>query len=302
MARIGHRDSGPGKDHSADQKKASGSGSGDNERLAKMIESGKARLGDGYHHGYTGPKAKGQPVSCSEFIDSIRKDAGLNPFCSPGGTKTAWSKIAGASASGSGMGGGAKYQKGKEYPAGTLFVAVRGVVGDGTHVAMSIGGGKVLESVNLGQDRPGPRISSGMSGFYGANVEQDVLAGVMPDVGTSVDQSIGEAAGDVLGAAGDMAENIFSGVSRGIAAGLVMVLKYIYGKVILQPLDFFSGFWWEFLKHFVGAYTGENETEKGSQKHPSPKPPGSGGRLTDVDTRPADPSGASRGGGGGGAW
>lgn len=223
---------------------------GNTEALSKMIESAKARAGDGYAHGYNGAKPKGSPVSCSEFIDSIRKDAGLPLWLNPGGTQTAYSKIAQQNTTGAGIGGGGAYQEGKSYPAGTIFVARSGVVGDGTHISMSIGNGQVAESVNLGGDRPGPRIKTGvMDGFYGAS-PGEVLVGYMGDVGTTENPTFGDAA-NVPGSG--MMSGLFEQIASGIAKGLIRFIRALYCISILWPLDWLGGFWWEMTLRLTGG-------------------------------------------------
>ena len=131
----------------------------DNAKLSAMLASGMSRLGDGYQGGYSGPQPKGHPVSCSDFIDSMRKDAGLAPFCSPGGTLTAYSKLK-PQGTGNADKNAGPYDPKVKYPAGTLVVATTGVPGDGTHLAMIGKDGKFLNS----WPPKGPQVDSG-SGF-----------------------------------------------------------------------------------------------------------------------------------------
>lgn len=199
---------------------------------------------------WTAEEVKRNGLSCSEFLDWAFAQAGAYP--GHWGTYAYRDHISNRST----------FDPNKEYPIGTILVTDSGPEG---HVAMVIG-----KDNQLIQSALGIGVTSGLTAKEQAKYVTYKWAGSVPGIGTSTSlpQAADKAAEAVTGAAMDIAQ----GVASGIARGLIMVLKYMYGKAVLQPWDFAVGFWWELTKHFFEGFgngTSGKEEDKAAMQDTS---------------------------------
>jgi hypothetical protein len=131
-----------------------------------------------------------------------------------------------------------------EYPIGTFLVSTGGAEG---HMAMvSAPGNQLIQALQSDGVTEDHTIADTLA-MGGADLNFEI-AGQFSMLGSAT--TLGSAAGSV----GDWA----SWIAEGIANGLLRFAKALYAYIILRPLDFAGGFWWELTRRFLNYLKSNN--------------------------------------------